>query len=240
VHFAASRREALEARATPIPPFSQKLRAYLDAFALFNTLVRPVNSSYNREQRAVYMRIFALSFMLAAIVAAHAQGTIVFHNRGLTDPTTGATYNAPFSHFCESSSAQLFLVSGSGATATYTPLFPMQAFRPVPDNLYFTGPVVVTVPNVPAGTTGVRVVVRAWQGATWETATYRGESNEVTVGPLGGIPQTGPPLTPPGLDGFQSFFVLAGNPACIPEPSSWALAMLGAVFFIRGTKKKRT
>src|SRR5687767_8127105 len=103
------------------------------------------------------MRICALCFLIGSMVSSHPQGTLVFHNRGLTDPATGTTYNAPFLPFCESSSVQLFQVIGVGASATYTPLFPMQTFRPMPNNAFFKDPVIPKIMSrVPLGSvTGI-------------------------------------------------------------------------------------
>ena len=175
------------------------------------------------------MSMRAVLGLLLTLCTAFPQGTVVFYNRGLTDPATGATYNAPFPNYCPGDTAQLYRVTGIGASATYTPLFPTQTFRDLPNNAFLVEPVLVTIPGAPAGTTGVIVVVRAWSGESYESADFRGQSNEIILGPLGGIPASGPPITPPTLDGLTSFSVDVGPGAniCVPEPSTLALALLG-------------
>ena len=170
---------------------------------------------------------------LAAVlvsVSAFAQGTVNFNNRSLTDPTSGAIYNAPITGNTVGATAQLFLVTGTGASATYTPIPGVQTFRAAPNNAYFPSGLVVTVPGVAAGTTGTRVVVRAWQGASYDTAAEKGQSNEIVLGALGGIPASGPPITPPDLNGLQTF-------ALIPEPSTLALGLLGATALLFRRRK---
>jgi hypothetical protein len=163
--------------------------------------------------------------------AVYAQGTVNFYNRGLTDLATGATYDAPLMGHTVGATAQLFLVTGSGGSESYTPLFPTQSFRDPPNQSFFREPVIVTVPGMAAGTVGTRVVVRYWQGPSWLEAFCRGEGNVITLGALGGIPPNGaPPIVPPNLDGMQSVAIVGD---CVPEPSALALAMLGALFLVR-------
>ena len=175
------------------------------------------------------MSMRAILILLLTLCTAFPQGTVVFHNRSLTDPVTGAIYNAPFPQFCPGDTAQLYLVTGTGASATYTPLFPTQTFRDPPNNAYFIEPVLVAIPGAPAGTTGIRVVVRAWSGESYESASNFGQSSEIILGPLGGIPASGPPITPPTLDGLKTFVLVGGanQSPCVPEPSPLALALLG-------------
>jgi hypothetical protein len=103
------------------------------------------------------MNIRAILILLLSLCTAFSQGTVVFHNRSLTDPATGAIYNAPFMTFCPGDTAQLYMVTGTGAASIYTPLFPTQTFRDPPNNGFLTEPVLVAVPGAPAGTIGVRV-----------------------------------------------------------------------------------
>jgi hypothetical protein len=173
---------------------------------------------------------------LAAVLisaSAFAQGTIVFNNRNLTAPA-GGTYNAPITGNTVGATAQLFLVTGAAGSETYTPLTPVNTFRAAPNNAFLTGPVQVEVPGQPPGTTGVRFVVRAWQGASYDTATERGQSAIITVTqPLGGTPTGAPPITPPdlgGAQGLQSFPV-------VPEPSTIALGLLGAAALLYRRRK---
>jgi hypothetical protein len=136
--------------------------------------------------------------------------------------------------FLEGASAQLFLVSGSGASLVYTPLLPFQTFRPPPDQQFFAGPVTVTVPGQAPGTTGLQFVVRAWNGVSYQDAFLRGQSAAFTVGPLGGTTSDGQIFLPPdlggpgGVGGLRGFFV--------PEPSTIAIVLLGAVALLRRPK----
>ena len=172
-------------------------------------------------------KIIRILALFLAATSASAQGTVNFYNRSLTDPTTGAIYNAPIMG-PPGSTAQLFLVTGTGASATYTPIPGLQTFRDPPFDAFFKAPLVVAVPGVPAGTIGTRVVVRAWRGPDYDTAVERGQGNELVLGALGGIPASGPPITPPNLDGLQNFIFP------LPEPSTITFALLGAaVLFFR-------
>jgi hypothetical protein len=185
------------------------------------------------------MRTVLLAITITLVTdSLFAQGTLIFHNRGLTAPN-GGTYNAPIGEFSPQATAQLFLLTGSGASTTFTPLFPLQSFRPAPDNRFFTGPVSITVPNQPAGTTGLNFVVRAWEGPSYETAAVRGQSAVFTVGPLGGTTASGQIFLPPdlggpgGIGGLQGFIVW-------PEPSTISLAFLGAAVLLLRRRKDST
>jgi hypothetical protein len=166
---------------------------------------------------------------MAVLVSAstYGQGTIFFNNRvtGLID--------APVSR-CDGTgagagvTAQLFLVLGAGASTTYTPLEPATTFRTVrPEVEYY---VVQPIRDVVVPGFGYReqvtVVLRAWEGANYETAQVRGQSPSVTV-------TLGPPVPSPlpilegALIGLQGFSL------CIPEPSAMALGLLGAALLYR-------
>jgi hypothetical protein len=178
---------------------------------------------------------------LAAVlvsVSAFAQGqfgTIVFNNRNLTAPG-GGTYNAPINNVTDPANAhaQLYLVTGSGATAVYTPLTPLQVFRAAPNQAFFTGPVSVEVTGQAPGTSGLNFVVRAWEGATFETSGNKGESPVITVAAgLGGTTAGGAIFLPPDLGGptgLQTF-------SLVPEPSVIAFGLLGAAALLYRRRK---
>ena len=175
-------------------------------------------------------KILRILVLFLASLSAAAQGTVNFHNRSLNNPTTGAIYNAPIIGYTVGATAQLFLVTGQAGSETYTPIPGLQTFRDPPNEAYFPAGIVVSVPGVPAGTAGTRVVVRAWLGPGYDTAIARAQSNEIVLGALGGIPASGPPITPPNLDGLQAFVLF-------PEPSTLTLGLLGAaVLFFRRPK----
>ena len=115
--------------------------------------------------------------------------------------------------------AQLFLVTGSIRNPTYAPLFPSTTFRPSPQGMaqaYVIPPQqLVTVPGVPCGAF-VTVVLRAWEGASYDAATVRGQSNPITFD-LGGCGTPPDPFAT--LTGLQGFVM-------VPEPSVVALGLL--------------
>jgi hypothetical protein len=66
---------------------------------------------------------------------------------------------------------------------------------------------------------------------SWDESIFRGESAPLTIAALGGInPETGAIVPTPDLAGLQSFTL-------VPEPSTIALGVLGAIaFFFRRRK----
>lgn len=85
-----------------------------------------------------------------------------------------------------------------------------------------------------------KLTVRAWDsttGATYADATVKGASAEFNTSPLGGPnPAGGPDILLPKLDGLQSFS-LSGGGTVIPEPSTIALAALGAAALVCRRRK---
>jgi|SRR5688572_21070606 len=159
--------------------------------------------------------------LAAVLVSASTfgQGTVIFNNRiGLVDAPvrrwdgTGAGAGI---------TAQLYLVGAGGAL---TALTPTTTFRTTSAAAaFYINQVTITVPGVAAGNPAT-FRMRAWDGASYETATTsRGESNDVTIPQLGGTPAGGgAPIPDPALVGLLSF------PISVPEPSSIALGLLGA------------
>ena len=165
---------------------------------------------------------------LAAVlvsVSTFAQGTVIFNNRvGTVDAKisradgTGAGAGV---------TAQLFLVGAGGAL---TPLTPTTTFRTTSAAAaFYLNQVSVTVPGVPAGSPAT-FRIRAWEGASYDTATIKGESNDVLITQLGGQPATGAPIPDPALNGLQAF-------ALVPEPSTLALGLLGAAALLYRRRK---
>ena len=182
----------------------------------------------------------------AALVSASglAQGTINFNNRvtgqvdapvyaaplyGVTWPTVGAgpTINA-----------QLYRVSGTGATRTYSPIGQATTFRePTAANPLLTAYVVsissMIVDNAAPGSQ-LAVVMRVWHGTSYETAITRGQSNlgePITV-TLGGDIPGAPTAVPGNLIGLQGMTLFI-----IPEPSTLALAILGSAALLFRRRK---
>jgi len=167
--------------------------------------------------------LVTLAAVLAS-VSAFAQGQIVIKNNGLTD-AAGNSYNAPVTGDTTGATAQLFLVGAGGAL---TPLTPTTTFRTGAAAPYVTA-VAVDVPGTTPGGSGT-FRLRAFVGSSYDTASVRGESADFTVAGLGGQPASGPPLTPPNLNGLQSF-------ALVPEPSTIALGVLGAAALLIRRRK---
>jgi len=175
---------------------------------------------------------------LAAVlvsVSTFAQGTIAFNTRivGQVDApvwapggtgTTGAgslgTVNA-----------QLFLVGGAPGARTYTALTPATTFftGTTAANRYVVVPNSnVIVPTVGAGQQAT-IVLRAFNGASYEASQIYGQSGEITI-TLGGQPATGAPLQPAVLAGLQGFEL-------VPEPSTLAFGLLGAAALLYRRRK---
>lgn len=130
--------------------------------------------------------------------------------------------------------AQLFLLSGGGSSAVYTALEPATTFRTVrPEVTYYVNQ--LQRGDVPVPGFGymerVTVVMRAWEGPSYETAQVRGQSNPVTV-------TLGPPVPSPlpivegvlvGLEGFS---------LCVPEPSTSILAAIATALLLPFGRKE--
>jgi len=183
---------------------------------------------------------------LAAVlvsVSTFAQGTIQFttlnSGRGVNAPTYAPgqmASNGAGAGTLGTVNAQLFLVTGSGASATYTPLTPATTFNtanPTAARYVLVPTSNVTVDNAAAGST-VNVVLRAWMGGTsYETATqFRGQSPAPVAVTLGGTPPGGAPLQPGALAGLQGFEL-----SIVPEPSTLAFGLLGAAALLYRRRK---
>jgi hypothetical protein len=173
--------------------------------------------------------------LAAVLVSASAfgQGTINFNNlvssAGINAPVfkpdgvTGAGAGA-------GASAQLYLVTGAAGSETYTPIPTVLQFRTTPAGTaqgYVNNPTTVQVPNVAPGSPA-NVVLRAWEGASYDTASVKGQSALVSIPALGGAGQ--PPSVPANLVGLTSF-------SMIPEPSTMALGLLGAAALLYRRRK---
>jgi hypothetical protein len=158
-------------------------------------------------------------------VSAFGQGTVIFNNRiGSVDAPvrrpdgTGAGAGV---------TAQLYLVGAGGAL---TALTPTSTFRTTSAAAaFYLNQVTVTVPGIAAGNPGT-FRIRAWEGASYDTAVLKGESNDVTITQLGGQPSTGAPIPDPALAGLQGFTL-------VPEPSTMALGLLGAAALLYRRRK---
>ena len=170
-------------------------------------------------------------------VSSFGQGSVFFNNRTSTGDApvsrpdgTGAGAGV---------TAQLFLVSGTAGSETFTPLTPATTFRDTSAAArFFVNAVDVIVPTIPAGSPAT-FRVRAYETAagTWDAANapgsafLRGESGDVTVAQLGGITPTGGIVPTPDLAGLTAFTLV------VPEPSTIALGILGAAALLYRRRK---
>ncbi len=164
-------------------------------------------------------RLILLTILFLAETSLWSQGTVLFStwepyligtevNAQVrrADGTTGAGagYNA-----------ELVMVAGSAIT----PLTPRTVFRSgTAADAFYVVPVVVDVPGVPSGT-AVTLMMRAFQGTSWESSSpFRGQSLQLNVVLGGGA------LPPGKLIGLGNFvaFVLPD----IPEPSITLLSLI--------------
>ena len=185
---------------------------------------------------------------VAMSVSAFAQGTVTYYNRGVVNQQ-GQTVNVPITlgsltgpgpgtTGANTYSVGLFLKNGS----TYT-LLPTAAdgtsavsgFRTAAGlEAYMPGPITIAVPNVAAGAPAT-FQVRAWRTSqgTYDVATEKGASGDLTIAQLGGATPGGAVPTP-NLNGtgFSPFFI------AVPEPSTYALGIagIGALALMRRRK----
>jgi len=176
-------------------------------------------------------KLLLVTGLMVASLATYAQGTLNFANF-VTVPPPGTSVNAPIFNIdgttrLAGSQFQAILYGGINASSLVA-IAPSVAFLTGAGAGYFIGGQRI-VPNVPGNTIGV-LQVRAWDslsGATWDTATIRGQSPLLTTLSLGQAP-----ATPPNMVGLQSFSLVP-----VPEPSTIALAILGAAgLFLRRRK----
>jgi len=157
-------------------------------------------------------------------VAAFAQGEVNFNNRSgsvdakVTFSDTGLGVAAGFT-------AQLYGGPEGTALGALAALTPTTTFRTssAAANGYING-TPVSVPGVAPGSKAA-LVMRVYPAGGAFTAkgdAGMGESNLIVVSLGGGT------IVTPNMDGLQAFTVAAGGGPIIPEPSTIALAVLGA------------
>jgi hypothetical protein len=169
--------------------------------------------------------------LTAVLVSAStfAQGTINFNTRttGVDAPVfkpdgvTGAGAGT-------AANAQLYLFANGAATTALTPATTFRASPAGAAQAYVNPVSPVTVNGVAAGQQ-VQVVLRAWEGASYDTASIRGQSTPITI-TLGGDIPGAPPAVPALLTGLAGF-------SMIPEPSTMALGLLGAAALLYRRRK---
>jgi hypothetical protein len=162
---------------------------------------------------------FAAAFLLAG--SSFGQGTIYFSNRAL--PYVDAPVSRPDGTGAGAGvTAQLFLV---GAAGELMPLFPTTTFRTFsPATTYYVNAVNITVPTIgPLQPATVRM--RAWEGSSYETATLRGESNDIRISRLGD------PIPCPFIQCWETGYLTGLQPftLTVPEPQPLTLTLAAAL-----------
>lgn len=167
---------------------------------------------------------------LISSLAIFGQGTVHFNTRipGLVDArfmcSDGLGLGAGFT-------AQLFGGTEGTPLDRLEPLYPTTTFRTSSvATLGYVNPVDVTVPGVAPGDRAV-LLMRAYRGPSWEQATFRMQSNPITITLGGGL------LPPANLVGMNGTTIIGGG-GCIPEPSTVALWVLGLTLMVFGSRKK--
>lgn len=159
---------------------------------------------------------------LLVTVATYGQGQVNFNNRvtGVVDArvvdSAGVGVGAGWT-------AQLFGGPAGTAVGQLTALTPTTSFRTSSAAaLGYVNGVTVDVPGVASGAQAT-LVMRAYQGASFATATAKGESAPFTVALGGGT------LPPSNLVGLTGPITVSGAVIVpeIPEPSTLALGALG-------------
>ena len=177
---------------------------------------------------------------LAAVlvsVSTFAQGTVNFNNRitGQVDAPVwapGGTGTVGAGSL-GTVNAQLFRVTGATGAETYTAIGQVTTFRaPTAANpllaAYINPIASMTVDGAAAGSS-ISVVLRAWQGASYDAASVKGQSGAITISLGGDIPNQ-PPATAALLTGLTAFEL-------VPEPSTIALGILGAAALLYRRRK---
>jgi MYXO-CTERM domain-containing protein len=150
-------------------------------------------------------------------VSAYAQGQVNF-NTHVGTSVDARVFNPDGTPAAAGAFGQLFIVTGTGSTATYAPLLDQAggatAFRTTTAGAGYLNGGGATASS-PAGT--YNIVLRAWQGAagsTYDSAAVKGQSAPLSIA------LTEAPAIPGDLVGLQGFTMT-------PEPTTLALGALG-------------
>lgn len=176
----------------------------------------------------------------AACSAAFAQGTLNFAN-------AAAGVNAPVTvnNSATRASGNTYTVdlywgpAGTTLSGSLTPLGSSAIFNAGAQSGYFTGG--SRTVNGVAGGTSIVVQIRGWQttlGSTTFATWAQAQSGGAAIGNSGlfNITLATPPATPVNLVGLTSFDIHGGG--VVPEPSSFALAGIGAAALLIFRRRK--
>jgi hypothetical protein len=162
-------------------------------------------------------------------VSVFAQGELTFGNLGALGPDAPITAPDGATRLEGSGyMAQLYAGPAGTAEGSLTAVGAAVAFATGAGAGYWA-PATRQIASVAPGANAA-VQVRAWDvssGSSWETATVRGESNILDPFQLGGG-SAGPPTA---MIGLQSF-------SLVPEPSTIALGLIGAVALVFARRRK--
>lgn len=169
-------------------------------------------------------KTLVLALVWAAVVSqgsvhvGWAQGTLIFVNF-YGDPS-GFQINAPVTYLDGSRvgremTAQIYAAPAGAPLTNLQPVHPARQFESGEYSGYVFGGT-LHVPDIWPGAMAT-VVMRAFDGDSWETSLCRGESGPITITLTGGLGTDAP------LEGLEPFSV-----NCIPEPGVVVLAGLGA------------
>lgn len=173
---------------------------------------------------------FATLVITTLAVSAFGQGQVHFNNYvpGATPPVDAPVRlypgGGPGAGSEPGMKAQLFLVAAGGVR---TAVGDVTTFRTSPAAAqYYINGITVVIPGIDAGGSAT-LVMRVWNGATYESSLLLGETAPVTI-TLGGGTSVPADLT--GLKGFHF---------AIPEPSIFALGLLGSGLFLMRRRQHR-
>ncbi len=177
-------------------------------------------------------RYFFLGLMLLAAtqLRGRTQGTVFFDNR-VSLPLPGINARVTFldgTPVGAGFTAQLYGGPSGTPLESLEPQFPTTIFQTsTPAGLGYIQPVIVIVAGVERESVAT-LVMRVFDGPTWESSACRGEAAPLNVTLRGGAP---------GLDayleGLQPFQV-----NCIPEPSAATLLACGALALITWVRRR--
>ncbi len=158
--------------------------------------------------------------------SGNAQGTLLFDNA-----QNGVSARVTFPDgrgVGEGFTAQLYGGPSSADVPALAPLFPITTFVTTSENARgYVNRVIVPVPGVLPGNRA-KIVMRAFDGLTWETSAWRGESSQF-------LPTVGGGSIADGLlFGLQPFEV-----QLVPEPAASSLFLIGALLLLLNKSRHR-